>query len=345
MAMRDKTAAQRAYLQVGLGWLALLGLALPKVAWSATAAILREIPDEYESTSGHGIALNNAGYAANDGFSAVRANPSLIAASKAYTVNGGYHWPVSGRDYYQVGFVDSKTANWAMGVTYTGFTEDYGRTAGGPRSMVGSMAIDSPLIRRGQLAVAQSIGNLLLGAGATYIEAHALRGSEAERRGDLVVRGAGVNAGFTWVLAPGLTAGGAVENASNLKIADYAPRTYRAGVAYDLGSTVTFYVDGRQRERVAVFEADPVDLDHAVLDSGIMSAPERLIVGSFSAKIQEYLRVIGSYGKSITDERRCLAGGAALVNKNFSLSYTASRPYMSREAAHQAVTVSVDMAI
>jgi hypothetical protein len=40
-----------------------------------------------------------------------------------------------------------------------------------------------------------------------------------------------------------------------------------------------------------------------------------------------------------------LSGGAALISKNFVLSYAASRPYMKIPGAHQAVTFSFEMAI
>lgn len=344
--------------QTGVGKLEVFGRVFPGVCGAllllcspvgvsalAKDELVRRIPDEYESTSGHGIAMNNAGCAVNDPYSAVRANPSLIAAQKNYTVNGGYHWPVAGRDYYQVGFVDSKTANWAMGLTYTGFTDEYAYLNEHSGARADFAATDSSIVRRGQLALAQPVGTVLVGAGATYVEAHSLRGSAAYQRGDMMVRGVGLNAGVATAIASSLRLGMSVENASNEKIADYAPRTFRAGVAYSFNQSITAFLDVRQRDRVAEFEADPVDLDRMDLKAGIMREPERMMIASGSAQIQDFVRLIGSYGQSLTDDRRSLAGGVAIVSHNYSLSYTAARPYMRTLAAHQAVTLSMEMAM
>src|SRR5262245_51440873 len=67
--------------------------------WAVDAE--KRIPAEYESTSALGVAMNNGGYAANDPHAAVRANPALLSLEKQYSVSAGYHWPQSGREFYQ----------------------------------------------------------------------------------------------------------------------------------------------------------------------------------------------------------------------------------------------------
>lgn len=324
-----------------------LALAAIFAAAPALAEDVRQIPDEYETTSGHGIAMNNAGYAANDSYTAVRANPALVAVQKQYAVSAGYHWPVAGRDYFQAGVVDSKTSSVAAGVSYTGYQDDYTYVETGDDPTSGASPYDSPVIRRGVIALAQSFGVLSFGIGGTYVEAHPIRYSEAFNNGDDRVKGTGLNFGLAAGLAKGLAVGGSVENASNRKIADYAPRTYRAGVAYQLSPALTGHLDARQRDRVAQFETDqPIFLEgEDAEDASILENPERMIIGSLVGQVQEFLRLIGSYGQSVTDERRSLAGGVALNSKNFSLSYTIARPYMKQSATHQAVALSLDMAM
>jgi hypothetical protein len=313
----------------------------------------QEIPDEYETTSGHGLAMNNAGTAANDPFSAIRENPALLATSKQYTVNGGYHWPTAGRDYYQAGIVDSKSAPVAVGISYTGFMDDYvspSSTSLDPRTNSAPFN-DSPVLRRGVVGVAEGFGNFMVGAGATYVEAHTFRDEDPRNTDQDTTKGFGLNLGAALALNPQWSFGASVENASNKQISEYEPMIYRLGAAYLIADGITAYVDFRQRDRVQEFEgpiAQPVlagDPKGAPLAPAVSTQPERMLLGSLTAQVQEFLKLVGSYGQSVTDPRRSLAGGAALVNKNFSLSYTLARPYMSNSATHQAVTLSLEMAI
>ncbi len=310
----------------------------------ALAGEVRQIPDEYETTSGHGVAMNNAGYAANDADSAIRANPALLSMTKEYTVSAGYHWPVVGRDYFQAGIVDSKTSSVAAGVSYTGFTDNYQYVVPGDKTP--ASAYDSPIIRRGAVAASQNFGSMSIGVGATYVEANSLKFSPEWQDGQKKVKGVGLNMGVATVLSSEVSLGGSVENASNRKIANYVPKTYHAGVAYHMSNALTGYLDARQRDRVPEFEADQsVDLDDPKAESKILNNPERMVIASFVGQVQEYLRLIGSYAQSTTDDRRSLAGGIAVMSKNFSLSYTASRPYMKQSGSHQAVALSLDMAM
>jgi hypothetical protein len=286
--------------------------------------------------------MNNAGFASNDGASAIRANPALLALQKQYTVTAGYHWPTVGRDYFQAAVVDSQTSPVAAGVSYTGFSNDYEYF----RENRDASPFDSPLIRRGSIGIAQSFGVLALGVGGTYVES---RPTWSDRyrltQTDKNIRGVGLNLGVAAPLTSDISVGGSVENVSNNKIKDYAPRTIRAGLAYSFTKMVVGFLDFRQRERVSEFEAQSkVDLEAPEVEASQL-LPERMAIASFSAHLQDVLRLVGSYGQSLTDDRRSLAGGLAVVTKNFSLSYTVAQPYMKLSSAHQAVTLSLDMAM
>ena len=313
------------------------------LAGVATAEVIRHIPDEYESTSGLGSAVNNGGVASSDSFTAVSLNPALMAAQKTYTVNGTYNWPTEGRDYYQGGVVDGKTASVAAGISYTGFIDDFKYQADSNGNITGASAFDSPVTRRISLAAAENFGNVSVGIGGTYVEGHPVYGSPEQRRGENKISGTGLNVGVAMSLAPNWMVGASAQNISTAKIKDYAPRTLRLGTAYQFSPVFTAYLDARQRDRVSRFE-DQLDLD-APTATVSQKGPERMVIASGSIQIQDYLRLLGSYGESVSDDRRSLAGGIALINKNFSLSYTASRPYMKLSEAHQALMISFEIAM
>ena len=153
----------------------------------------------------------------------------------------------------------------------------------------------------------------------------------------------GLNAGANYALGNGFSLGGAVENASNRKIKDYAPKTYKTGLAYSVKPGSVAMLDYRQRDRVAEFEGGVVDPE--ATDDEVKLVPEQLGIASFSAQVDEAIRLLASYAQAIGDDRRSLAGGVALTSQNFSLSYTVARPYMRRSTTHQAVTLSLDVAM
>lgn len=309
----------------------------------------RRIPDEYETVGGSGGALNNTGYAASDPHAAVRANPALLPFQRGYSVSGGYHWPVAGREYFQASIVDAKTSNIAAGLSYTGFTEDYRYEEEIPIGQAREEArSDSPIIRRGVIGIGSIFGKFALGVGGTYVDANPVRASEGEVFTDRV-KGFGLNFGAATALTERLRFGAAVENATNRRIADYLPTTYKGGVAYALSPALTASLDYRQRDRVLAFEGDQVRLDRASLgEDKLMENPEKMAFASLTAFVDTYLRLMASYGQALdsVDPRRAAAVGATIVGKNFSLSYTASRPYMNQSStAHQAIGLSVEMAM
>lgn len=302
----------------------------------------RRIPDEYETTSVLGSAINNAGFAAADAHSAVRANPSLIALERSYSLSAGYHWPAVGREFYQAGVVDSKTSAIAAGISFTGFSDPY--LYPNQQNSRRDAQLDSPIERRGVIGLAQTMGALSVGAGATYIEANPLMSSEEKRQGQDRVRGFGINAGVSTVLFGAMRLGASAENLSNRRIDEYAPMTYRAGLAYTASPALNFMADYRQRKRITEFEGERLRLDN-VVDQGF-TEPEQMIFASFVGQIQNAIRLMGSYGYALSDDkRRSVAGGLAIVNQTVSLSYSVSRPYLALNETHQAVALAVDISM
>lgn len=305
----------------------------------------QKIPDEYETTGGHGLGFLNAGVAATTGLASVRSNPAMLAAEKQYRVYAGYHWPTAGREFFNAGAVDSKTSNIAAGVSYTSFSDDYRR----PDITNSASRYDSPVIRRGQLAIAQNVGGLAVGIGGHYVEAVTLASTESYQLDKQErVKGMGLSLGVAGLLTPTIRFGLSGENVSNKKIADYAPRTFRGGVAFIFGGgDITAHLDYRLRDRVAHFEGDQKIVNEynevEVLRAGESEA-EQMAIASFSARVNNYFRLLGAYGQGINTERSSLSGGVAVVSDKLSLSYTAARPYMEQVAAHQAVNLGIEMA-
>lgn len=323
-------------------------------AGSAQAFELTQLPDEYEATTGANLGLNNVGAAANDPHASIRVNPALLAGEKAYSVQGGYHWPTEGREFYQLAVVDSKTSAVAAGVSYTSFMDDYEKPM--KQQMVDpdkKVEVDSPIVRRGVLGLASNFGNVQGGIGATYVEANRLVNSTSDKdRENSRIKGIGLNLGIGAALLPALKVGASVENMSNRKIADYEPRTIRAGAAYAFAPKVTGYLDFRQRDRIDQIEGGSVDLDKpaeqakkdAKEKEDLLSRPEQMIFAALSAQVYDFFRLMGSFGQAISDDRRSLSGGVAVVNKGMSLAYTAARSNMKTQAAHQAVSLGLDLA-
>lgn len=316
------------------------------IAFGEGSLQIRKIPDEYENTGGHGLALGDAGVAIASGVSAVRLNPAMLPLEKQYTVGADYHWPSRGREFYQAGVVDSKTSTVAAGFTYTGFMEDYE----GKRSEEIS---DSPVIRRFALGLGQSFGKLSLGANGEFVEA--FDKNDPTKVDQQRIKGTSFGMGAASLITPTLRVGGSVENLANKRIRDYAPRTMRVGGALLLaGGDVTTQLDYRHRDRLTRFESAPrlpVSLRPAEDGNSYEDPesstqelkPEQMVIASVSARIYDHLRLLGAYGQALTDDRKSLSGGIALVNNKFALSYAASRPYMDSTAAHQAVHLSISI--
>lgn len=319
-----------------------------------------KIPDEFESAAGHSVALANTGSAAMSDISSVRLNPALLCLEAEYTVSAGYHWPTEGREFFQAGIVDSKTSSTAAGFSYTGFSEKYEVTQ--EKLDEGSISMsDSPVKRRANLAFGQRYGRLLLGVNGQYLEA------QSTKRPDSKISGAGFGLGIAGFLTQQLRYGLSAENLANKKIAEYAPKTYRGGLAYLIPSmSLSLHLDYRYRERVlqenpkALEEmtsillketANTINPDQPVLgteEEYVKRDPEQMVTASFSLGFQNVLRLLGAYGQSVDkkDERQMLSGGVAVVGGKFSLSYSVLQPYLNRDAkSHQSVNLNLLMSM
>ncbi len=322
-------------------WIFLISLIASSTGALAAESVVTHIPDEYESNSAFSAAMNNGGYASNDPHSAIRANPALLGTQKAYSVAAGYHWPVEGRDYYQASIVDTKTSAIAAGVSYTSFIDKFKYS---DNVNPDASRFDSPLEKRGVVAFSHAVGKGTAGAGATYVSTKPIQNVKIQGR-EGSIQGTGLNLGFAYPVTNQIVVGGAIENMSNSKIKDYAPRTQKLGAAY-IGPQITANFDVRQRERVGQFELPPTDILAPATPASVNDdEPEKMAIASLSGKMQNYLKITGSYGQSLTDDRKQLGGGVSLQSQNFVLSYTANRPYLSKSAAHQSIALILDIAM
>ena len=324
--------------------------------FSATAfAANPPVPEEYESTGGHSLAFGGSVASGMGGASAIRSNPALLSLEKEYSVNGAYHWPTAGRDFYQLGVVDGKTSSVAAGFAYTGAQENYqGITGDGSQGSYGDdkttldISKDTPMVRRAALAFAMPIGNVYAGVGGGYIEARPPEETLVED-GATKIKGFTMGFGLAAHLSPAIRVGLSAENLANRKVQYAAPTFYRAAASYFMGDAASFHLDYRRREAVPVYEGRTPSIalaDDAPQESNTLSA-ENLVNASTSIKIYDLLRVVAALGQVKSDEMSAtrLAGGLSLVNQKFNFSYQALRPDVSQESVHHALSLGLDVAM
>jgi hypothetical protein len=319
-------------------------------ASAADLEIDRRVPEEYETTGGHSLALGNSGVSAQTGIAAVKLNPGLLAIEKEYSVAAGYNWPSAGREFFQAGVLDSKSADIAAGFLYTGFGEDYGEDP-----TVSGKDKDARTKRRATLALAKVLKNVSLGISGQFVEAidDPVTGTE--------VKGTTLGFGVAGFFTPQLRFGASVENLANKKVSEYAPRMLRFGVSYLHGGAIVASFDVRQRERIIQMEQG---FGSTGVETGLTKAereekaqqeqqlddkykdPEWMSFASVSATVYDMIRLLGAYGQSIGGpERKSLSGGIAVGSNNFSLSYSASRPYLTEPEAQQAINATINISL
>jgi len=352
MGFRFRTDEHRGLI-FGLAYLATSAIFFADIVNASES--MRRIPDEYETVGGHSLGMAECGSVATGGVSAVRLNPAMLSQEKTYSVGAGWNWPVSGREFYQAGVVDSKTGPVAAGVSYTSAMNDY-IVPGSPEAIAEDPGIDSPIKRRVALGFSQSFKLLAIGVGGQFIQGRSVGGEKGQDiEPGRETRGTTLSAGVAALINPQVRIGLSGENISNRKIADMAPQTIRAGLAWILtGGDVTLHLDYRQRERVAAFEGPTVttSLGFGVAEQEADEAergytkPEQMVITSASARVQDFLRLMAGYGQSLgEDERRSLAAGVALVSNRMSLSWTASRPWLPMSETHQAINFGFELSM
>jgi hypothetical protein len=322
----------------------------PVILFSASASFAGSsekpaIPEEYLTTGEQTTALSNGGSISSAGYSAVRANPAMISIDRVYAVGGGYHWPSKGREFYEGGVVDGKTAPIAAGLSYTSSHSTYE----GQRLRDGIYeSSDTPVKRRGALALGYSFRTVAIGLSGGMVEAanptSTLSTEDDRLRG--FTAGAGMMAGIT----PSLRAGLSVENLANRDVSFAAPTIYRAGLAWAAVQNFNVYFDLRRRQAIDIYEAQPPTLSlfgaNAGASSKSVDAENAMMVGGM-AKIYDLLRVSLASGVSSTGSTSTVttSGGLALVNRNFAFSYSAQKPDAALSAVHHAVNLGIDISL
>jgi hypothetical protein len=307
----------------------------------------RLLPTEYESVSTQGTAMAGGGAAVVSGIDAVRQNPARIAMEQKYEVSGTYQWPTIGRDFYRAGIVDAKTSAYAAGIQYTGFLDKFD-------PMVEGAEYDSTVARRLSLALAQQKGSLSYGLTGQYVEAFNVLNPISNKK----VSGITLGLGTVYVLNQSFQIAAAVENMANAKVKEYAPRTIRAGGVYVFNKSFAMSLDYTNRERIPLLELPfvmPGSLDQSLTTPAERRAQserrakaaanmqaEQLVIGGFTARLQQYLRLMGGYGKSITNEPRdVIGGGAALMSDKFAFVYAVQKPTQADSKIHQSVQMNL----
>jgi hypothetical protein len=329
----------------------IFGLILAKPTPALAVNIYGPVPDEYESSADHSLGFANSGVAAAGGLAAVKMNPAMLPLEKQYRVSGGYHWPSLGREFYQAGVVDSSSSAIAAGVVYTSSQEDYLKIGASPdlpetaedREELLQATNDSPVKRRVSLGLGKAFSTFSLGIGGQFVEAW----DQTNPNGEMI-KGNTLGMGAAGMIIPALRVAASVENMANDKIKDYAPRTFRAGLAMMIfAGNLTLHLDYRDRERVQT-EAPKIGttnpLSETVAPGGFTS--EKMAVFSFSSRVQDVIRLLGAFGQSIGgDNRQTVSGGIAVVSSKVTMSYLVSRPYMSSSRLHQAVNMGLDVSL
>jgi hypothetical protein len=326
-------------------------ISLPGNGFSASGT---PVPEEYESTGGQSLAFGGSVVTGLGGASAIRANPALMSLEKEYSVNGAYHWPTAGRDFYQVGVVDSKTSSVAAGFTYTGAQDNYQglssqdgtRDSTSNRPEVVGLSKDSPVVKRASLAFALPVGKVFLGAGGSFVEARSPTEALMEDS-NARVKGFTMGFGLAGHLTDALRIGISAENLANKKVQYAAPTFYRAGASYFMGGLASIHLDYRRREAVPMYEGRAASFTLDGTDDGRTATigAENFLNASASVRIYDLLRVIMATGQVRSAEQSAtrVAGGLALVNQNFNFSYQALKPSMAEDAVHHALSLGFNI--
>ena len=295
------------------------------------------IPAEYETGGGPAQAFGDGGMVATGGLPAIRLNPAMMPLEPVYLMTLGWNWPERGRPFYQAGIVDSRTSDIAAGVSFTGFTDAYNKFPDRDED-----GFDAPLEKRMVAAVAKAFRRISIGVNGDYVVGYRQSGE-----GYRTVKGLAYGFGLAGLLTKRFRIGLSAENLGNRKIRDFAPETWRAGVAWIAAdSNVTLHLDYRQRQRVPGFEQAKeqrsLTLTSGALLTGSLDDPEQMMIGSFSARVYGVIRLLGGYGYSLSDEeRQSLSGGIGLIHNRFNLVWSGAKPWLRREQVRTSLTLSM----
>lgn len=319
---------------------------LKKPYWFLTMALLSSgstyaadkssLPDEIQAVGGQGTAQSGAGTALVYDHSAIQINPAMLYKHKTYDVNGSYIWPALGRPFYKVAAIDGQTSKWTTAFEYTGFADRLGKRENREQ--------DSPARRRAALAFAVPAETFSLGFAGHYVEAEDVESEDAA-----TVKGFTLGAGFAMPFQGGVTFGTSVQNLNNKKVRNVAPRTIRAGLAWqDKAEAIGLHIDYRERERSEYLEGLDLTEGNALapLANGTEPAEagsEKMALIGAEMRAVDVLRFFVSGGKNVGGDKASVAsGGIALFQKNFSLAYAVSRSYPNKDL-QSSLSLSITM--
>jgi hypothetical protein len=309
------------------------------------------VPEEFDAAGGNSLAFGGSVATSADGAASIRTNPGLLSLDKQYTVNGTYHWPTAGRDFYQLAVVDGKTSSVAAGFSYTGSLDQYQgvwseeKDNQQPEKL--ELSKDTPVTRRAALAFSVPIGKLFLGAGGGYVEANPPVETFSEE-GSRKIKGFTLEGGVVAHITQALRVGLSAENLANKKVQFAAPTYYRAGASYFFGDDAVVSLDFRRREAVDAYEGgDPVMLLAEDQASGKAVAPENLYSISGAVKVYDLLHLISSTGVASANgqQRSQASGGISITNQKYDFSYQAFKKDLAQSSVHHAVSLGLNIAL
>lgn len=295
------------------------------------------LPDEIEAVGGQGTALGHAGAASLSDLGAVRLNPAMLYEHRSYDVGAGYYWPSTGRPFYKAGVVDGVTSQIVMGFEYTGFQEQL-------KSAADRKELDSPVFRRGSLALSVPGKGFALGFAVHYVEAKDPENTDPQ---DKPVKGTALGAGLAVPIGSSFRLGASVENFNNKRIAAVAPRAFRAGINWqDSSKVVSLSADYRDRQRSLAIELPP-ELASTLLTAAerdVYDEPERMGILGLQVKTFDLLRFFAAYGRNVDGlERTTASGGIGVFQKNYSLAYAVSKSFPAQDELQSSLYLSVIM--
>ena len=294
------------------------------------------IYDEYETSGGESNAFAGSGASIVSKIASIKINPAGLSTGRVYSIEGGYHKPSYGDDFYQIGIVDNKTSSVAAGFLYTDFRKSVQKRL--------LKEDDAPVKRRFSLGLATSLNEVVsFGIGANYTTA--ISDVSMDDNGELEFeRENGItaaNVGLLVKIGQSVKLGLSAENLfhkSSMK--DFNPRFYRFGSSYllDAGSIqLEFNLDYRGRERIE---------KEKILDSSLGTLEHMVFVGT-SITSYEIIKIMASYGRAVRNDKRSSLGFGISLKKNDSyISASCLYPYLNVDKkTHTSITLSYAVVI
>ncbi len=314
-------------------------LALASSLHAADRAVTSPLPEEIEAVGGQGAALAQSGVASVSDQAAIHLNPAMLYLHRAYDVGAGYYWPSAGRPFYKLSVIDGVTSRMVAGFEYTGFQDNL------KDRNQSDIQGDSPVRKRASVALAIPTDFFVIGFSGHYVEAENAEDPSIEPS---TIKGISLGAGLVALLGNQVRLGLSLENFNNRRVASVAPKTARAGLAWeDKSSMVTVHGELRQRDRSATLELNDPLLDGLSLtDVPRDDRPEQMALTGIQVKTFDMLKVFAGYGRTIRGEKREVTGaGIGIYQKNFSFSYATSKNNPAAKDWQSSLHLSLTMKI